>query len=113
MLYDEKSPTAEDSLETAGRLPLASQNGNFTMRGAASAEPFSPGYSNEAPSHDLSVKGLDGTHLSQHDHRDLKPRSLQEHTNSENSLDPQTVTNGERSEGAHRKGPNGLFPDSD
>jgi len=83
------------------------------MRAVAGVEPFSPGYRDEDSSHDLSVKALDGTHSAQHDHMDPKPRSVQEHSNSENSLDPRAVTNGERAEGAHRKGPNGLFPDSD
>jgi hypothetical protein len=80
------------------------------MRAATAGEPLSPRSGNEDSGPEISVQSDD---VAPHDPKDPAPRSLKDPTNSENSLDPYAVSNGDRSESTFRKGPNGLFGDSD
>jgi hypothetical protein len=83
------------------------------MRGAVHPEASLQTYSDEEPSSDANEKNLDAIQPQHHDHQDLKPRSVKEHANSENSLEHHVVTNGERSEDTRKRGANGMFADSD
>ncbi|KAK4127986.1 hypothetical protein N657DRAFT_631684 [Parathielavia appendiculata] len=111
-LHAEKPFLNEDNLHAPGRLPLASQNGNLTMRAVTDPETPPQMYSDGEPSSEVNEKTLDI--IAQHDRQDVKPRSLRQHANiSQNSLEHHGATNGERVEDTKKRGPNGMHPDSD
>ncbi|AEO63202.1 282fc8d4-ef07-4b79-8b3b-8d689f3e4931 [Thermothielavioides terrestris] len=113
--YEDDLQAVDEDPSISGRRPLASQNGNSTVRGATGLEPLSPGDSNEESGPDSKAKGLEPGHLLQHDHRDPKPRSVKERRVAESSPGLHGAINGERPEDGHanRKGQGSLYPDSD
>ncbi|KAK4157521.1 hypothetical protein C8A00DRAFT_40096 [Chaetomidium leptoderma] len=111
-LHDEQALLNDQSLNALGRLPLASQNGNSTMRSVTNPEVPSQSYSDEEPPTELNDKILDATHPPQHDYKDQKPHNINGHANPEISLEQYGATNGERErvEDAHKRGPAGRPP---
>jgi hypothetical protein len=103
----------ENSFPASGRQPLASQNGNSTMLAVTNPESPSQGYSHEEQGADLHANGLNASHPPTLDHKDLKPRSINEHALSENSMEQHGATNGERPENTHTKVSSGRSPGSD
>lgn len=77
------------------------------MRAATNPETSPQWYVDDAPETDPV---LDAAHLQQHNYRERKPRSLNEHADSENALEPHGAANGDRVEDTHRKGHGGLLP---
>ncbi|KAL2131149.1 hypothetical protein VTI74DRAFT_5479 [Chaetomium olivicolor] len=109
-LHSEKAETIDEELHTSDRPPLVFQNGNSTLRGAMSPEPTPRRDSIEEQGLDQKTNGFEVT---QYDHKERKPRSVKDHANSENALDPHGGLNGERAEGTQRRVPGNLYPDSD
>jgi hypothetical protein len=83
------------------------------MRAVSNPEAPSQRFSDEKPGIDLSNGVLDGAvQHPQPEHNERKPRSLDDHANSENALGPHGATDGERADNMPGKGRDG-HSDSD
>ncbi|KAK4100137.1 hypothetical protein N658DRAFT_140238 [Parathielavia hyrcaniae] len=112
--HAKKPSLSDETLQNPGRPPLASQNGNLTMR--AVTDPVTPPqvYSDGELSSEANEKTLDTIESSQHDRQDVKPRSIRKHANlSTNSLEHHGAINGERVEDTKKRAPNGMHPGPD
>lgn len=112
---NEKSHLNEHNLSSSGRLPLASQNGNSTMRSATNPESLPQAYDDEDQGvvH-LNTQGVNGIHPPLVDHKDMTPRTIKEDGTLENSMELQDVANGIRpNKDTPRKVSGGRSPESD
>src|SRR4051794_16243240 len=97
-LDHEVDPMNGNDIPSSGRPPLASQNGNSTLRSATNPESLIQRYSDDEQGTGLNAKGLDAIQPSPTDPKDRKPRSVKEYTTLEHSVEQprNSATNGER-----------------
>ncbi|KAL2162858.1 hypothetical protein VTH06DRAFT_6694 [Thermothelomyces fergusii] len=112
-LHQELEPADEEDRPISGRSPLASQNGNLTLRATRALESPTPRYSDDEQKGGLDGKDFDAVQPSVHKHR--KPRSTKDHAAHGNSVEQHADGSiyGERYEDSLRQVSGSRSTDSD
>ncbi|KAL2175145.1 uncharacterized protein P884DRAFT_301843 [Thermothelomyces heterothallicus CBS 202.75] len=114
-LRHELQPADEEDGPVSGRSPVASQNGNSTLRSARGLESPTHRYSDDEQKGGLEGKDFDGIQPELSVHKNRKPRSTKDHAVHGHSVEQHVdgTTYGERYEDSLRKVSGGRSTDSD